>query len=918
MAKFVSMKPIIRFLPRIISVITIYAIIFASSTAASAAQSSPVATPLSASAPLGLDGRNIALWQSHGLYYNDEKDAWLWQRAHLLQTIEDLYSASYVIDLLAPMLENAGAYVMLPRERDLNAEEVIVDASSPLTPGYREQQGANRWSDVDSVGFVMMTRLQGYDNPFTGSARTVKAVTRASDQSTASWSADIPRQSTYSIYISYPPGDNASAVTYRVNSMRGTEAYTVNQTMGAGTWIRLGEFPLAAGRSDRPIVEVTNLVGKADADKMVGADAVRIGGGMGNVVRGDSVSGKPRWMEGARYWLQFAGMPPEVYASSETVKDYADDFRSRPNWVNYLAGGSRRIPNAKGLNIPIDLSLALHTDAGTTNDSTTVGTLGIYSTDDGNLLGDGRRRSACRELTEAVVTSVVNDLRKLHNPNWTMRKLRDRKYAEARIPQVPATLIELLSHQNIADMRYGQDPQFRFDAARAIYKGVLRYLAAADRRSYVVQPLPASNFAIHSNGSGCYTLSWSATDDPLEPTATPTTYIIERRLDDGAFIPYRTVTDTSIEYHAEPNRLTSFRIIAANDGGRAFPSEVLALCYKPGRNPEVLIVNGFTRVGAPQWFDDDGQAGFLNEVDYGVPYVRNIAYSGQQYNFDRSSKWVDDVIDPGFGASHSDYDGTPIAGNTFDFVAVHGKAIANAGFSFCSSSLSAYCNDSIATQPIVDLILGKQMQTAAATDTDEGRFKTFPAALQQRLTDHINRHGNLFISGAYVASDLLSNPYSNDSIAEIDARFANDVLGIDIESAFAASTGNVRIHPFWANEFGSCQIAFADRPNSDTYVVESPDAISSSGRGKAITIMEYAESGKSAAIGWYDDTNAVIVAGFPFEAISCQAARNRLMSIVMQFITTIKQPYAGDGASTIKWHRTNPSLPLKDSIQPDI
>ena len=62
-----------------------------------------------------LDGRNIALWQSHGWYFEQKLDRWEWQRARIFQTVEDLYPQSYVLPFLIPMLENAGAYVMTPR-----------------------------------------------------------------------------------------------------------------------------------------------------------------------------------------------------------------------------------------------------------------------------------------------------------------------------------------------------------------------------------------------------------------------------------------------------------------------------------------------------------------------------------------------------------------------------------------------------------------------------------------------------------------------------------------------------------------------------------------------------------------------------------------------------------------------------------
>ncbi|MBP1664087.1 MAG: putative exported xanthan lyase/N-acetylmuramoyl-L-alanine amidase [Bacteroidetes bacterium] len=56
----------------------------------------------------GLDKRHIALWQSHGLYYMQSREKWKWQRVNLFETREDLYTQSYILPFLVPMLENAG------------------------------------------------------------------------------------------------------------------------------------------------------------------------------------------------------------------------------------------------------------------------------------------------------------------------------------------------------------------------------------------------------------------------------------------------------------------------------------------------------------------------------------------------------------------------------------------------------------------------------------------------------------------------------------------------------------------------------------------------------------------------------------------------------------------------------------------
>ena len=66
----------------------------------------------------GLQNKHIAVWASHGRYYNNNKGQWTWQRPNLFCTNEDLFTQTIVVPYLIPMLENAGANVFSPRERD--------------------------------------------------------------------------------------------------------------------------------------------------------------------------------------------------------------------------------------------------------------------------------------------------------------------------------------------------------------------------------------------------------------------------------------------------------------------------------------------------------------------------------------------------------------------------------------------------------------------------------------------------------------------------------------------------------------------------------------------------------------------------------------------------------------------------------
>jgi len=846
-------------------------------------------------APAGLDGANIALWQSHGWYFEPKLNRWEWQRARIFQTVEDLYTQSYVIPFLMPMLTNAGAYVMSPRERDTNINEIIVDNDGQYALGkYTETEG-KAWNNTDKPGFAYSdTVLTVNVNPFrAGTARVVKTTAPGKKAATASWTAEFPESGEYAVYVSYQTLPNSTTEAhYTVNSLAGARDFTVNQKMGGGTWIYLGHFPFAAGIPDKPVVELTSENGKKGT--VVTADAVKIGGGMGNVARIvkeplDDIDYKyvrsnyPRFTEGAMYWLQWAGAPDSVYSLSGNVNDYNDDYRSRGEWVNWLAGGSSMLPERAGLNIPVDLAFAFHSDAGTTMNDSIIGTLGIYCTDgreNGTNYANGTSRLASRDMTNLIMTNIVDDVRRTFEPNWTRRGMWDQSYYEARVPEVPTMLLELLSHQNFADMKYGLDPAFRFVVSRAIYKGMLRFLAERDGRPYVVQPLPVHKFAITGN-NGKYTLSWAETVDSLEATATPKYYIVEERIGDGAFRTLTRVTEPTFTVNVTDSDIHSYRIIAGNDGGVSFPSEVLALRYAPGK-AEVNIVNGFTRVSAPDWFDSGEIAGFYDTRDHGVPYVNDISFIGSMFEFRRDIPWMDDDA-AGFGASRADYEDKVIAGNTFDFVYRHGQAIADAGYGFVSTSVEAFV-DAPATDRYVDLILGKQKEIARGRGVYGTDCKTFPAPLQAKIRTLTAAGGSIFVSGAYVATDLWDNPFSSEDVAKADQTFATDVLGYHWRVGQASVTGEAYEVATRYPQFTGGEYQFSNRPNAACYAVESPDSFYPANDKKGATFMRYTENNLIAGTVFDNDTYRTVVIGFPFETIKDGRARASLMAQVLDFL----------------------------------
>lgn len=838
-----------------------------------------------------LDGRNIALWQSHGWYFEQKLDRWEWQRARIFQTVEDLYPQSYVLPFLIPMLENAGAYVMTPRERDTSRYEVIVDRDGGYAyDGYSEHHGKRRWSDAPAAGFgYTKATLEDGDNMFrNGGVRMVKAVEKPSDVSTASWHAEIPADGTYAVYVSYATlPESAPDVTYRINSQAGTRRVTVNQRMGGGTWVYLGHFPLKAGRGDKPVVEMDNI--SAAHGAVVTADAVKIGGGMGNVARrvasGDPAvdyeyhtSGYPRFTEGARYWLQWAGFDESVYAPKNGGDDYKEDYMSRAHWVNALMGGSERLPGQPGLNIPVDLALAFHTDAGARETDEIVGTLGICCTrDNEGLFEGGASRYRSRDLTDLVMTQIVQDIRATWEPEWQRRGLWNRSYYEARVPSAPTMLLELLSHQNFADMRYGHDPRFKFLVARAVYKGILQHIAAQYDYSYMVQPLPVADFSVELDGAGTARLRWRPVEDRLEITAHPTGYIVYTAIDNGDFDNGTRVREPEWSCEQEPGRLYRYRVSACNEGGESFPCETLAACSVPDAKGTVLIVNGFTRISAIPSYSTETEAGFP-DCDGGVPDRCDISYIGRQRNFNRAY-YADEHQETALGGCDTDCESEIVAGNTFDYPALHGRSVVRSGYSFCSTSLGALLDGSCDPEryAVMDLILGKQRSTLMGRGVQGYEFEAFPVRLQQVLRDYTAAGGSLLVSGSHVASDL----WESENSCDADRRFAREVLHYEYAAGQAARTGKVRSVSAQL-PFGECR--FRQEPGPEGYAAGAPDALNAVGTG-AFPAVRYAENDRTAGIAFDGEGYRTVVLGFPFETIPSEAERDRMMNRTLRFLT---------------------------------
>lgn len=825
-----------------------------------------------------LYNKNIALWHSHGWYYEPSLHRWEWQRARLFQTVEDLFPMAYTLQMLVPMLENAGAGVFLPRERDWQVNEVIVDNDGSSGKSlFVSADPENLYSG--ETGFGLGTPPYKDENPFTlGSWQQMPAVRKAA--ASVQWIPDIPEEGEYGVYVSYYSlTESVDDAHYRVHHAGGITEFYVNQQMGGGTWIYLGKFHFKGGLN--PESSKVVLTNESDNRKaVVTADAVRFGGGMGNIERNGLTGKRPRYHEAARYYLQYAGFPDSlVWKLNSPEADYKDDYQSRGEWVSYLMGapsGPSANKKAVGLGIPVDLSFAFHTDAGITGSDTVIGTLGIFSTRyRKGPFPSGLSRMASRDLADLIQTQIVDDIRALYDPAWTRRGLWDQAYSEAFRPNVPTMMVELLSHQNFIDARFGQEPMFRFHCSRAIYKGMLKFVSALYGTEYVVQALPVDHLRTELLPEGGIRVSWKPVKDPLEPTAVPDSYRVYISINGGGFDQGKTVEENSFTIEdAGPDSIYAFKVTALNGGGESFPSEVVSACHRSDSRGQVLMISAFDRTGGAAWFEDSAHSGFMPMVDQGVPWYEDLHTVGAQYDYLKASPWLDDDS-PGHGASYANLEEVVIPGNSFDFPLTHGSSIAAAGYSFFTMSDEAVEDDSLELSgvDVIDFIAGEERSSFLPKNDSVAYYQVFSHPMLQKLSNYLGGGGSIYISGAHIASDVHLS--GQDSLVA-------SLFKYKWRTSNASRSGGFY---FMDRTFGSYDDThfFNTGIDPEIYTVEGADALEAADT-TAFTLVRYRENNASAAVAYRGDYR-VIAMGFPFECLMDSPTRDQMMIDILTFLT---------------------------------
>ena len=498
------------------------------STAAAAAN--PVAGALS--------GRRIAISPGHGYYWHTTL-GWTTQRGLIDGLIEDIHTAEICNQYLIPMLRDLGAEIVMTREHGEVPDDVVVDNDGGA-PGYTE---SGAWSTSASSGYG------GGGYRFAG--------TGATETATASWQLPVASAGLYPVYAWFRASSNRTpTASYRVTHQGGTDAVVIDQTVDNLTWVHLGDYWFGAGTNATVVLSNQSTTGG-----VVIADAVRLGGGLGSIVRGSGSSGQARWRECARYWAQFAGAPSSVYDSSTSPQDNSDDVTARPRFAEWRGA---------------DAFVSLHTNAGGGSGTSSF----IYS---------GGATAGSSTLQSRIHTQIITDLRAEWNAGWIDRGQQSANFGEVRLlSTMPGVLLELAFHDiaGSPDHTALHQPEFRYLGARAIARGVMRYFAPA---APFVPEAPTA-LRVTQDGNRGLAVAWDA-------AAGAAGYLVEASDDGKGFLAVATTTANSwstgpLPYHS----MRSFRVRSTNASGQSFPTEVLTAGTDHLGVAQALLVQGFDRL----------------------------------------------------------------------------------------------------------------------------------------------------------------------------------------------------------------------------------------------------------------------------------------------------------------------------------
>lgn len=494
-----------------------------------------------------LSGKTIWLSAGHGWKYDKRHKAFRTQRHNSFGLVEDFAAVESVNHHLLRYLYQAGANVWTVRERDMNTNEIIIDNDQP--ENYQE---TGSWTTSKTNGF--QNRSYRY------------TITKPTATATARFTSNITKPGKYWVSVHYVSGVNRTVdARYRIQHAGGESVVSVNQEVHGDTWVYLGQFYFEKQ------VNIILSNESSESGQAVIADAVRLGGGFGNVPDCDfgKSSGEPRYEEAARYFAAYQGFP-----------HCFNDVITRPHYAEWelAKGTAQEKRNA--------IYLSWHSNGNGSSGTETY--VHAY-----------RARRGSRTLQRYIHKELIGDIRQEWDEDWIDRGRKSADFGELRALQtMPGVLLEMGFHDHAGDVKALLDPQFRNITARAVYKGIVRYHAKLNDTKPVFLPEPPGAIWATGTADNKIELSWEAPAYGGSKGDRATAYRVYlskngKGFANGLYTKNKEFTFSELN----PGQTYYFQITAINEGGESFPSPVVAVRLADDKEQlKYLLVDGYDRM----------------------------------------------------------------------------------------------------------------------------------------------------------------------------------------------------------------------------------------------------------------------------------------------------------------------------------
>ncbi len=781
-----------------------------------------------------LDGKIVYTSAGHGLEWNNGLGRWYNGRDEVPGTeVLESFGNQDQMTFYADYLLRAGATVVPMRPVGHQLNEVVLDNDSAGVT-Y-----SGSWSDSTSSVF--------YDEDYGATTDSVSyrfATISPTETATATYTPDIPEAGFYPVYTWVLDSFNRTNQLYRIHDSAGgvTEITVDHSKVGKG-WVYLGTYHFDAGTSGN--VEISNQA--TGTRKVVVADAIRFGNGMGDLKDGPNglghssgtLSGQPREDEAALLWLWRSigqgNNPASVIGTSHV---------SAPTLMaEYM--------NADTNPFGTSVYIGFHSNAG--------GGRGAVGLIDQTFSDQTPNQPELALYTGRQINQDLQALNGQFEHNWGTRTTHtfSSNFGEIDLGQnaeMDATIIETAFHDSQLDSELMRDPKVRSQIARSTYEATLEYFDDFGGLSNPLsQPSVPQGISATTDASGEIPVSWTPGPTGVQG-GTPSAYRVYVSRNGYGFSGYVEVagagagsrTFAAADLDSNPYY---FKVVAVNSGGESPRSMVASASKQDSSGESLLIVNGFDRNDR-----------FLNER-FTYPFPNDGQVDRVRPRFNNTFDYVVQV------ANSIEVNAPNIAINT-----TSNEALIAGGV-----SLSDY-----------DAVVWISGEESTADDTFNGTEQTL-------VTNYLNAGGKLLVSGAEIGWDLdnLNNGrtfYNN----ELKANYVSD----------DANTYNVQGAA--GSIFAGLTFSFDD--GSIFYDAQFPDQISP--LGGATTALNYVGgSGGGAAIQFDGGATKVVTFGFPFETITTEGDSEAVMDRVLEFFG-LGAPTADfdanssvDGSDFLAWQR---------------